>query len=880
MKTVHPNLRHPLPMLLVLLAVSALSAEGGAIWLPVARSADARTPTATFALDGAALEAALARAPRELSSAARESPAVVELPKPDGSVAEFRIELSPILTPGLAARYPELRTYAVREVEGTGHGRLSRTRDGIQALILSERGAFQIVPTAVPGEYVSFWESAAVAEPIECGVSAGGSPELSRLTAESGLRARGAAVTSGATLREYRVAVATTGEYYAGRGGSDESVLGSIMTELDKVDAIYENDVAVRFVLIDETDQLFFTDGTTDGYSNADPCSMWAENQAIVPGILTDDLYDVSIVFGTSPGGGCAKRGVCVSGGKASGAAGLNVGLAVGHENFGGYRLVAHEMGHQFGAAHTWSGSQGNCTGGQFSASTAWEPGGGTTLMSYSGTCGSDNIQSQVEDTYFHIGSIDQIVDYTTNGEAADCPLEIATGNSQPAVDAGADFTIPRQTPFVLTGDADDADGDSLAYTWEQFDVAAGQGPPNVDDGVGPLFRSFPPGPNPARTLPQLSDLLANTTTAGELLPSVEGRIMTFRLTARDNRSGGGGVNDDTAVITVEGDPFFLLQPNGGETLHAGCSTYVTWEVGGGSIVDEVNLLLSSDGGSSFDPWLADVANDGAESGTLPCPAAAQARVKAEAVGNIFFDISDADFGLVAEPPAIEAEAEGGEVDEACTFTVQFEATVEDDCAVAAQDVEVAAEVLTDNATLGTPAFVPTQENAATVSVTGSIQVSDLTGSPATVRITVSAPDACGYEASAHADADVADTLPPTISVELSPSILWPPNHKLAAVTADVEVHDNCPGVQFALTALSSDEPDDAAGGGDGNTTGDIQNFDLGTADIAFLLRAERLGAGDGRTYTATYVATDGSGNEAQAQADVSVPHMASVFKP
>ncbi len=887
MRFVHARSQTVPTVVVWLVAVSVTlssGARGDVVWR-LAESSRATSPgnIAKFVLDAGKMEAALAQAPLQFSAAAAAAPATLAVPMPDGRVVEYRVESSPILQPGIAARYPGIRSYALREAGGRGHGRLTWTAAGAHALIATERGLVHVAPLALGGGmHESFFEAAFAQPAVQCQATSETAPALGSVTAASvtGPRSITAAVASGDTLRTYRLAVATTGEYYAGRGGNDVSVLASIVAEIDKVNVIYESEAAIQLVLIDDTDDLFFTDPTTDGYSNTVPCTMRVENQGIVDGILADDEYDIGMVFGTSGGGGCASQGVCVSGAKATGASGINVGLAVGHENFGGYRLVAHETGHQFSASHTWSGSQGNCTAGQFSASTAWEPGGGTTLMSYSGTCGSDNIQGVVEDTYMHTGTFDQVVAYTTTGNGNDCAQETATGNGAPSVDAGPDYTIPRQTPFVLSGDATDPDGDALTYTWEQLDVAAGQGPPNVDDGVGPLFRSFPPGPSAERTLPQLSDLIANTTTVGEFLPTVEGRILTFRLTARDNLAAGGGVDYDTAVLTVEGDPFVLLEPNGGETLHAGCSTDLTWEVGGGSIADEVDLLLSSDDGNTFTELLGGVANDGAQTADLPCEAAAEARAKAQAVGNIFFDMSDASFALVAEPPAVEAEATGGEVDEACMFTVPFEATIADDCAVGEQDVEVEAELLTGNATLGVPDVETVQVNASTVTVSGTVLVSDLTGSPATVRVTVTATDACGYQEDASADADVIDATPPSIEVELTPALLWPPNHRLENITATVVATDNCPGVSFALSSVSSDEPDDAQGGGDGHTTGDIRGLQLGTADLAFLLRAERQGAGDGRVYTATYVATDGSGNEAEDSAEVRVPHAASVFKP
>jgi hypothetical protein len=357
------------------------------------------------------------------------------------------------------------------------------------------------------------------------------------------------------------------------------------------------------------------------------------------------------------------------------------------------------------------------------------------------------------------------------------------------------------------------------------------------------------------------------------VLPSLD-RVddpLTFRLTARDDRMGGGGVTYDEREVTVQGDPFFLTSPDGGETFFAGCPLPVTWVVGGGDVAANVDLLFSEDGGNTFDETLlSGTPNDGAAEAQVPCVTGGQSRVKAAASDNVFFDISNGDFWVLPSPPTVEVSAEGGEVDESCELTVTFEATVTDDCGVDDGDVAVQLFQADDNYTLGTPSIQISQVDAQTVSVEGSVLVSDVSASPAVLGIEVTAADACGAEADGFAEAEIVDATPPEIDVALSPTRLWPPNHKLRAVTATVVAADNCPGVSFVLSSLTSDEPDN--GPADGNTINDIQGADLGTPDLGFRLRAERAGSGDGRTYTATYTATDASDNETEDSAEVNVP--------
>jgi cysteine-rich repeat protein len=118
----------------------------------------------------------------------------------------------------------------------------------------------------------------------------------------------------------------------------------------------------------------------------------------------------------------------------------------------------------------------------------------------------------------------------------------------------------------------------------------------------------------------------------------------------------------------------------------------------------------------------------------------------------------------------------------------------------------------------------------------------------------------------------VVDTTPPSITVGVMPDVLWPPNHRMVDVGASVVASDACGPVSVVLESVVSDEPDNAMGIGDGNTVNDIQGHDVGTEDYGFLLRAERAGSGDGRTYTVTYSATDTAGNQAPGVAYVNVP--------
>lgn len=880
----------------------------------------APTDFSAAALDLAALQDLLEGAPRETPGSA--SSVMIPVLLPDGSLQEVAVVLTQLMESSLAIQFPEIKTYAFESANARDiSGQMVVGPEGIQLAAQTPDGLFVIEPVETVGgmAYLSFLDfartdgSKIIEHPEDEHPPVPTPPTVPAVLAAGGLTPGIQSLESGNTLRIYRFTAATTGEFYQARLAPDNPNLGdnlevlfTIAADIVSVNAVLEPELSIRFIIAANSLNVFYDDPNTDPFEQNDdpntndndpntsgdiegkPCDLRGENRtnAVDNAALNNADYDLAFLFATQSGGGnagCAWFNVCGEGAgtdhksAAAGKIGNN-----GTNSAAG--LILHESGHQLGANHTYSGLASGCDVPNFSETgsgpkpSAFAPGSGTSIMSYNNNCGSDNVGvltdvdvgTVPDGGYYHTASFHQIIDNITNGNGANCGSSQATGNLAPVVDAGPDYTIPSGTPFTLTGSAVDAD--PLTYVWEQFDLAATQRAIDTDDGVGPIIRSVPPTADPSRTIPNLPNLLAGTTpTKGEILPSMD-RNLTFRLTARDNRMGGGGVNDDTMVVTVNGDPFFLTSPNGGETFFTGCPVPVTWTVGGGNVANQVDILFSEDGGETFPTTLlAATANDGDEVATLTCATSGQARMKAQAVDNIFFDISDSNFTVVPSPPMVDVSASGGEVDDSCEFLVTFDATVTDDCGVNQADVIVKLHQQAMNYSLGAPTVNKMQVNATTVTLNGSVLVSDLTSSPAILGIEVEAEDLCGTGADDFAEVEVSDTIPPTISVGLDPGMLWPPNHKLVDIEATVVAEDNCPGVSFELVSASSDEPDN--GPADGNTTDDIQDAETGTPDVNFKLRAERAGNGDGRTYTATYTATDGSDNEATDSDTVEVPH-------
>ena len=623
----------------------------------------------TLDLSRETLKELLGNAPMEFSDAALTSGVLLTLPMPDGTFGRFQIEESPVMEPELAAQFPEIKSYRAQGVDDpTATARFDWTPFGFHALVLSTNGSVFIEPYNQNDSehYISYYKDDLQDGffPPQCEVSeiGGSSTELRRgLSGRLGLEGITPAVSVGTSLRTYRLALATTVEYTNNStyGGGKSATLTKLGTIVNLINAIFEREVSIRFQLVaGELDIIF---DTTDAYTNGDGMTMLGQNAAVINGTpsIGASGYDIGHVFGLLGAGsssGIASVGVVCGSSTNKGRGASNLGIALVTGNFSiDSGLVAHEWGHQFSALHSFNSTVGSICGGQRSASSAWEPGSGSTLMSYAGNCAtqspavSENLQN-LPDNYFHAGSFEQIANYAAS--SGTCATSTSTGNTAPTVSAGADFTIPMGTPFTLTATGSDPNGDALTFSWEELDLGNAS-PPMTDDGTRPLFRSFPAVTSPSRTFPRLSNLLNNTTNIGESLPTTT-RAMNFRVTARDNRAAGGGVNSDSMVLTVTSTagPFQVTAPNTAVSWTGGTTQTVTWNVANTSAAPvscaNVKISLSTDGGNTFPTViLASTPNDGTQSITVPNISTSSARIKVEAVGNVFFDLSNANFTVV-----------------------------------------------------------------------------------------------------------------------------------------------------------------------------------------------------------------------------------------
>jgi hypothetical protein len=577
-------------------------------------------------------------------------PIIIDFPLPDGTTQRFSVVESSIMESGLANKYPEIRTFRGKGVDDKSAViRFGITALGFHSMAITSTGSWSIDKYSLNDKehYISYYKKDLTnnlkdfcdADLLE--INSEKIKEIHQSLSKQKI------VLSGNELRTYRLACATTGEYTAFFGGTVSDGLSAVVAALNRVNLIFENEVSLRMILIDNNDQIIYTDGNTDPYTNEESITLLFENQANLDSIIGDSNYDVGHLFSTGGRGVAGVGSPCVTGYKAFGNSGSQT--PIGDPFYIDY--VCHEFGHQFGASHTFNGMEGRCGDSTRNEGTAFEPGSGSTIMGYAGTCESDNLQGN-SDPYLHGISLEEIIIYTTINNGSLCPTVIQTGNTAPNADvADLTFTIPVNTPFKLTGAATDSDGDELTYVWEEFDLGP-QARVNEPVGNAPIFRSFPPNQSPTRIFPQLTDIINNAESIGELLPTYA-RDLSFRFIVRDNHPGSGGIDMDSIRIHVtdEAGPFKVTNPDTDLTWFGNTINTIRWNVANttGTAVNaaNVNILLSTDGGENFDVVIAsNIQNDGEEDVVIPNLPTTTARIKVEASDNIFFDISDSEFTI------------------------------------------------------------------------------------------------------------------------------------------------------------------------------------------------------------------------------------------
>ncbi|MEN8703318.1 MAG: reprolysin-like metallopeptidase [Polaribacter sp.] len=586
-----------------------------------------------------------------LKKSSTQNETLIYLPNKSGVLNRFLVRETSNFETALQLRFPEIKSYTAMGLDDSSAiAKISIGIDGLHAVISSKHEATTYIDPYSKDKknYIVYsrLDLPKEEQDFQCLVEdnvkqVASEPTFNRLVNDG-------------KLRTYRLAVVCSGEYaqfHINREGiassaTDEdkkaAVLSAMNTSLTRINGVFEKDLGVKMVLVENNTNIIFLDANTDGITDGSASTMINEVQGICDLQIGTANYDIGHIFSIG-GSGLAGLGVvCRDGQKARGVTGISSPVNDPYD----IDYVAHEIGHQFGATHT---QNNNCNR---TNATAIEPGSGSTIMGYAGICNPNVLSvgdaSGNSDDYFHTVSISQMQSIIqTTGS---CATLTDTNNATPTANAGSDYTIPKSTPFKLTGEADDADGlGTLSYNWEQIDNEIGEiMPPAETNSGGPMFRSLPSKTVAYRHFPELAE---NSGVGGigsspwEVLPSVA-RELNFAFTVRDNNVGGGSTARDDVKITVADVAAFTVTSQASDvTWDVGSTQTISWTKSTTDIApincEFVNIRLSKDGGVTFPVvLLANTPNDGTQDIVIPNEVATNAKIMVEAVGNIFYTIN------------------------------------------------------------------------------------------------------------------------------------------------------------------------------------------------------------------------------------------------
>lgn len=460
--------------------------------------------------------------------------------------------------------------------------------------------------------------------------------------------------------RTMRLVVSVTGEYTTYFGGVP-GALAQINATLTRVNGVFEKDFALHLNL-QSYPGLIYTDATTDPYSDASVGTASANSnnaqgwniqlQQTLSVNVGSANYDIGHLFGASGGGGNAGCIGCVcidptgtpatSLSKQKGSGFTSPGNAIPSGDSFDIDYVAHEMGHQLGANHTFSHAIEG-TG------VNMEPGSGSTIMGYAGITGATTDVQAHSDAYFHKASITQV---QTNLNAKTCDVETSITNNPPVIAALPSYTIPKNTAFVLTASVTDPENDPMTYTWEQTDsgMTSTETINKTNLGTttyGASFRSFTPTTSPTRYFPKFSSVLAgvldNSLNTWESTSQVA-RSSNFAVTVRDNNANAFQQQTSSAqqAITVGSDGPFQITSG---YLYSNTTANLTWDVANTSSapynVANVKIDYSTDNGVNWTVLSASTPNNGIAT-IVALPASLNGQtivVRISSIGNVFYAI-------------------------------------------------------------------------------------------------------------------------------------------------------------------------------------------------------------------------------------------------
>lgn len=580
----------------------------------------------------------------------------IDFPMPDGSSQTFEVWRSSIMEEGLQAKYPNIRSYAGRSTDNPQVTlRMTISQIGVKVAIKEGRQTIYIDPIVQYSSdaHASYYINDLPSDhehPFICGTEDHDHNPLAGINPEDikgGVELRSAGNPVG--IRTFRAAIAATGEWTL-REGSKANAVAKIASSVDRANLLFEAEVAFRLILVDNNDVVVFEDPDTDPYAGGSikvGADLISVNTGHLNRLIGVDNYDFGHVYTLrcQMVGGIARRSsVCDDNNKGAGTtcwSDPNLESTV-------IRVFCHEAGHQFSANHTFN----HCDRDNENLPTGYEPGSGSTIMSYAGGCGNQNVQSS-EDPYYHCNTLMAMYGFS---RSITCGSEIATGNTRPdvAFDHENGFTIPISTPFFLRGTGMDMEGDDLLYCIEQHDAGTKICDLGSPEGSCPAFRSFPPNERDYRVFPRFTTTWNNQKDKNEVLVDYS-REFNFVITARDNNAEVGGFGMDTVTFNAvaSAGPFVVTYPNNGEGLTANKYEEITWDVANTDAIpvncQYVDILMHrSTDFEDYQVLKAQTENDGSAWVLMPDTEMEDVRITVVASDNIFFDISDRNSDITA----------------------------------------------------------------------------------------------------------------------------------------------------------------------------------------------------------------------------------------